>query len=88
MFKIRNGTSSIEHLEENLKAASLRLSDEEYMQLTAIAELASRSGSGSDDADHRCRYFATSAGTELAGVDHGLLTSSASSAIPVDLRLK
>ncbi len=35
------GTSSIRHLEENLAAASLRLSDEEYAQLAGVAELAS-----------------------------------------------
>ncbi len=35
------GTSSIEHLEENVEAASLRLNDEDYLQLTGIAELAS-----------------------------------------------
>jgi aryl-alcohol dehydrogenase-like predicted oxidoreductase len=35
------GTSSIEHLEENVEAASLRLKDEDYMQLTGITELAS-----------------------------------------------
>jgi aryl-alcohol dehydrogenase-like predicted oxidoreductase len=35
------GTSSIEHLEENVEAASLRLKDEDYLQLTGIAELAS-----------------------------------------------
>jgi pyridoxine 4-dehydrogenase len=35
------GTSSIRHLEENLEAASLRLSDEEYAQLAGVAELAS-----------------------------------------------
>jgi len=35
------GTSSIKHLEENLLAASLRLSDEEYVQLTRVADLAS-----------------------------------------------
>src|SRR4030088_1549922 len=35
------GTSSIEHLEENVEAASLRLKDEDYMQLTGIAALAS-----------------------------------------------
>src|SRR3981081_2885274 len=31
------GTSSIEHLEENVEAASVRLKDEEYMQLTGLA---------------------------------------------------
>jgi pyridoxine 4-dehydrogenase len=31
------GTSSIAHLEENVEAASLRLKDEEYLQLTGIA---------------------------------------------------
>jgi len=35
------GTSSIEHLEENVQAASLQLSGEEYLELTGIAELAS-----------------------------------------------
>jgi aryl-alcohol dehydrogenase-like predicted oxidoreductase len=33
------GTSSIEHLEENVEAASLRLKDEDYLQLTGVAEL-------------------------------------------------
>src|SRR5437773_1001075 len=31
------GTSSIEHLEENVRAASLRLTDEEYGELTAVS---------------------------------------------------
>jgi pyridoxine 4-dehydrogenase len=31
------GTSSIEHLEENVEAASVRLKDEEYMQLNGLA---------------------------------------------------
>jgi pyridoxine 4-dehydrogenase len=35
------GTSSLEHLEENLEAGSLQLSDEEYLELTGVAELAS-----------------------------------------------
>jgi pyridoxine 4-dehydrogenase len=35
------GTSSIEHLEENVQAASLRLSNEEYELLAGVAELAS-----------------------------------------------
>ena len=35
------GTSSIEHLEENVRAASLQLTDEEYLKLTGITELAS-----------------------------------------------
>jgi len=35
------GTSSIAHLEENIQAASLQLSDEEYLELTGITELAS-----------------------------------------------
>jgi aryl-alcohol dehydrogenase-like predicted oxidoreductase len=35
------GTSSIEHLEENVQAASLQLTDEEYLKLTGITELAS-----------------------------------------------
>jgi pyridoxine 4-dehydrogenase len=35
------GTSSIEHLEENVQAASLRLTDEEYLELTGVTELAS-----------------------------------------------
>ena len=34
------GTSSIKHLDENVHAASLRLSDEEYRELTDVAELA------------------------------------------------
>ena len=32
------GTSSIEHLEENVQAASFRVTDEEYRQLTSISE--------------------------------------------------
>jgi pyridoxine 4-dehydrogenase len=32
------GTSSIQHLEENVEAASLRLTDEEYQQLTSVSE--------------------------------------------------
>lgn len=36
------GTSSIEHLEENVQAGSLRLTEEEYLELTGIAELASQ----------------------------------------------
>jgi pyridoxine 4-dehydrogenase len=35
------GTSSIAHLEENVQAAALQLSDEEYLELTGIVELAS-----------------------------------------------
>jgi pyridoxine 4-dehydrogenase len=35
------GTSSIAHLEENVQAASLLLSEKEYLELTGIAELAS-----------------------------------------------
>src|SRR5881394_2449046 len=35
------GTTSIVHLEENLQAASLQLTHEEYLELTGIAELAS-----------------------------------------------
>ena len=35
------GTSSVAHLEENVQAASLQLSEDEYMELTGIAELAS-----------------------------------------------
>jgi aryl-alcohol dehydrogenase-like predicted oxidoreductase len=34
------GTSSIEHLEQNLAAASLRISEEEYEQLAGVPELA------------------------------------------------
>jgi pyridoxine 4-dehydrogenase len=34
------GTSSVKHLEENLEAASLRLSDQEYQQLAGVTELA------------------------------------------------
>jgi pyridoxine 4-dehydrogenase len=32
------GTSSIEHLEENVRAASFRLTDEEYRELTSVSE--------------------------------------------------
>jgi pyridoxine 4-dehydrogenase len=39
------GTSSIKHLEENVQAASLRLSDEEYVQLARVADLASSASS-------------------------------------------
>jgi len=35
------GTSSIAHLEENIQAASLQFSENEYLELTGIAELAS-----------------------------------------------
>lgn len=35
------GTSSIAHLEENIQAGSLQLTDEEYMDLTGVTELAS-----------------------------------------------
>ncbi len=35
------GTSSLAHLEENMQAASLQLTDKEYMDLTGITELAS-----------------------------------------------
>src|SRR2546421_6075404 len=35
------GTSSGAHLEENVQAASLQLTDEEYLELTGVAELAS-----------------------------------------------
>ena len=35
------GTSWIKHLEENLQAAALRLTDEEYLELTGVTELAS-----------------------------------------------
>jgi pyridoxine 4-dehydrogenase len=34
------GTSSIEHLEENIQAASLRLTQEEYQELGTVVELA------------------------------------------------
>jgi aryl-alcohol dehydrogenase-like predicted oxidoreductase len=34
------GTSSIAHLEENVQAASLQLTAEEYLELAGIAELA------------------------------------------------
>src|SRR5579871_517599 len=34
------GTSSLEHLEQNIAAASLRLSDEEYEELAGVSELA------------------------------------------------
>jgi pyridoxine 4-dehydrogenase len=32
------GTSSIEHLEENMQAALLRLTDEEYREVTNVSE--------------------------------------------------
>jgi len=35
------GTSSIAHLEENIQAASLQISENEYLELTGITELAS-----------------------------------------------
>jgi pyridoxine 4-dehydrogenase len=35
------GTSSVAHLEENVRAASLQLTDEEYLELNGIAALAS-----------------------------------------------
>lgn len=35
------GTSWIKHLEENLQAAALRLTDQEYLELTGVTELAS-----------------------------------------------
>jgi pyridoxine 4-dehydrogenase len=35
------GTSSIAHLEENVQAASLQLTDEEYLQLNEVVALAS-----------------------------------------------
>jgi pyridoxine 4-dehydrogenase len=35
------GTSSIEHLEENVQAGSLKLTEQEYLELTGVAELAS-----------------------------------------------
>jgi len=35
------GTSSIAHLEENIQAALVQLSENDYMELTGIAELAS-----------------------------------------------
>ena len=38
------GTSSIEHLEENVAAASLRLTDEEYRSLSRVRELAASRG--------------------------------------------
>jgi pyridoxine 4-dehydrogenase len=34
------GTSSIEHLEQNVAAASLRLTDEDYQALSRVPELA------------------------------------------------
>jgi len=35
------GTSSIAHLAENIQAASLQLSENEYLELTGVVELAS-----------------------------------------------
>jgi pyridoxine 4-dehydrogenase len=34
------GTSSVEHLEENVAAASVRLADEEYRKLSQVPQLA------------------------------------------------
>jgi aryl-alcohol dehydrogenase-like predicted oxidoreductase len=34
------GTSSVKHLEENVAAASLRLTDEEYEKLKQVPQLA------------------------------------------------
>ena len=34
------GTSSIEHLEENMQATSVQLTEQEYLELTGVAELA------------------------------------------------
>ena len=34
------GTSSVEHLEENVAAASVELADEEYERLAAVPDLA------------------------------------------------
>jgi aryl-alcohol dehydrogenase-like predicted oxidoreductase len=34
------GTSSIEHLEQNVAAASLRLTDEDYRKLSGVPALA------------------------------------------------
>jgi aryl-alcohol dehydrogenase-like predicted oxidoreductase len=34
------GTSSVEHLEENVAAASVELTEEEYEKLAAVPELA------------------------------------------------
>src|SRR5579864_997222 len=36
------GTSSLEHLEENVQAGSLKLTEQEYLELTGVAELASQ----------------------------------------------
>jgi len=33
------GTTSVEHLEQNVAAASLRLTDEEYRRLSGVPEL-------------------------------------------------
>jgi pyridoxine 4-dehydrogenase len=41
------GTSSIEHLEQNIAAASLHLTEEEYEKLSAVPELANRSKAAS-----------------------------------------
>jgi aryl-alcohol dehydrogenase-like predicted oxidoreductase len=38
------GTSSIEHLEQNVAAASLRLSGEEYEELSRVPELVGTRG--------------------------------------------
>jgi aryl-alcohol dehydrogenase-like predicted oxidoreductase len=38
------GTSSIEHLKQNVAAASLRLSEEEYEELSRVPELVGSRG--------------------------------------------
>jgi aryl-alcohol dehydrogenase-like predicted oxidoreductase len=35
------GTSSVSHLEENVQTASFELTEDEYLELTGITELAS-----------------------------------------------
>jgi len=38
------GTSSVKHLEENVAAASMQLSDEEYQRLSQVPQLAATRG--------------------------------------------
>jgi aryl-alcohol dehydrogenase-like predicted oxidoreductase len=37
--KVAAGTSSLEHLEENMVAASLRLTEQEFRELAGVPEL-------------------------------------------------
>jgi hypothetical protein len=46
-----SGTSSIEHVEHNLAAASLRLPDEDYQTLSRVLELSHR------DDERACQFL-------------------------------